>query len=74
MISESGHPAYPYGVPGEGLGKIKEDVRIYQLLDPVAQARGIIDPRAPSQADVRALQMKPYYGRITADILKKMGL
>lgn len=74
LIEQSGHPAYPYGVPGEGVGRIKEDVRIYELLDPVAAARNIPDPRAPRQTDIRALQMKPYYGRITAEMLKRMGL
>ena len=73
MIKQSGHAAYPAGVPGEGIGKIKEDVRIFELLNEAAKARGIVDPRAPSARDVRALQMKPYYGRITAEALKKMG-
>ncbi|MGA0335150.1 MAG: hypothetical protein ACO3LD_02755 [Luminiphilus sp.] len=74
LITQSGHPSYPYGVQGEGLGRIKEDVRIYQLLKEVAEARGIADPRNPSQRDIRSLQMKPYYGRITAEELKKLGL
>jgi hypothetical protein len=73
MVKQSGHAAYPAGVPGEGIGKIKEDVRIFELLNEAAKARGIVDPRAPSTRDVRALQMKPYYGRITAEALKKMG-
>lgn len=72
-IVQSGHPAYPTGVPGRGLGRIREDVRVYELLDPVVQARNIANPRAPSQQDIRALQMKPYYGRITAETLKKLG-
>ena len=74
LVSQSGHPSYPFGVPGEGIGRIKEDVRIYELLNPVVQARNIANPRAPSQRDVRALQMKPYFGRITADDLKRLGL
>lgn len=74
LIEQSGHPAYPFGVPGEGLGRIKEDVRIYELLEPVAKARGLIDPRAPRQTDIRSLQMKPFYGRIDAAMLKRMGL
>jgi hypothetical protein len=73
IVAKSGHPAYPAGVPGEGIGRIKEDVRVYELLEPVAKARGVADPRNPSQQDIRALQMKPYYGRITEDILKRMG-
>lgn len=73
LITASGHPSYPIGVPGEGIGRIKENVNIFELLEPVAKARNIPDPKAPRQTDVRALQMKPYYGRITADLLKKMG-
>lgn len=74
LIEQSGHPAYPFGVPGEGLGRIKEDVKIYELLEPVAKARGLADPRAPRQADIRSLQMKPFYGRISAEMLKRIGL
>jgi hypothetical protein len=74
LITQSGHPSYPYGVPGEGKGRIKEDVRIYELLRPVVEARGIRDPRNPTQQDIRALQMKPYYGKITAADLKRIGL
>lgn len=74
LVSQSGHPAYPFGVPGEGIGRIKEDVRIYELLGPVAQARGILDPRSPSQTDIRSLQMKPFFGRIDADTLKRLKL
>jgi hypothetical protein len=33
----------------------------------------ILDPLNPSQTDIRALQMKPYAGIITPDILKKLG-
>lgn len=73
IISQSGHAAYPAGVPGEGIGRIKEDVRVFELLEDAAKARGILDPRAPSARDVRALQMKPYAGRISAEMLKRMG-
>jgi len=73
IVAQSGHPAYPAGVPGEGIGRIKEDVKVYELLDPVVKARNIADPRNPSQQDIRALQMKPYFGRITAETLKRMG-
>ena len=73
IVTQSGHPAYPAGVPGEGIGRIKEDVKVYELLDPVVKARNIADPRNPSQQDIRALQMKPYFGRITAEALKRMG-
>lgn len=73
LIRGSGHAAYETGIPGAGIGRLKEDVRVYELLEPAARARGIADPRNPSAADVRALQMKPYGGRITAELLKRLG-
>jgi hypothetical protein len=73
LIGESGHAAYRAGIPGAGIGRLKEDVRVYELLEPAARARNIADPRNPSAADVRALQMKPYGGRITAELLKRLG-
>jgi hypothetical protein len=45
----------------------------YDLLPNAAKDRGIIDPRNPSQQDIRALQMKPYGGILTSDILKQLG-
>lgn len=73
LIERSGHASYDTGIPGEGIGRLKEDLRVYQLLEQAAKARGIADPRNPSAADVRALQMKPYGGMITSDLLKKLG-
>jgi hypothetical protein len=46
---------------------------IFELLPNVVKARGMQNPMAPSQQDIRALQMKPYSGIITADLLKKLG-
>jgi hypothetical protein len=74
LVMQSGHPAYPFGVPGEGIGRVKEDVRIFELLDDAAKARNIANPREPSRPDTRSLEMKPYSGRITAEILKRLGL
>jgi hypothetical protein len=74
LVMQSGHPAYPFGVPGEGIGRVKEDVRIFELLDDAAKARGIANPREPLRPDTRSLEMKPYSGRITAEILKRLGL
>jgi hypothetical protein len=73
IIKESGHPSYPRGVPGQGLGRLEQQHNIFELLPNVVQARGIQNPAAPSQRDIRALQMKPYSGIITADLLKKLG-
>lgn len=73
MIMESGHPSYPRGVPGQGLGTLMEDTSIFQLMPEVVKARGIPDPKNPRATDIRALQMKPYSGVITSDLLKSLG-
>jgi len=73
LITQSGHASYPYGVPGQGLGRLAEDVNIFQLMPNVVQARGIPDPMSPRQTDLRALQMKPYAGVITEGLLKQLG-
>jgi len=73
MVMESGHPSYPRGVPGQGLGTLAEDRSIFELMPEVAQARGIPDPRNPRATDIRALQMKPYSGVITNELLKRLG-
>jgi hypothetical protein len=70
----SNNTSYPKVIPGQGLARASEDINIYELLDDAAQARGVIDPKNPTRDDMRALQMKPYSGIITADILKKLGL
>jgi hypothetical protein len=73
LITQSGHASYPYGVPGQGLGRLAEDVNVFQLMPNVVQARGIPDPISPRQTDLRALQMKPYAGVITEGLLKQLG-
>jgi hypothetical protein len=73
IITNSGHKAYPRGVAGQGLGTLDKDFNIFQLLPNVAKERNIIDPLNPSQQDIRALQMKPYAGMITPELLKKLG-
>ena len=100
MIEASGHPSYPKGVPGEGIGRLADDRSLFELnpkvfpvekdirallanpetarsayenLPDVMTARGIPDPRQPRQTDTRALQMKPYYGILTEEMLRKMG-
>jgi len=73
MIMDSGHPDYPRGVPGQGLGTLIEDLNVFQLMPEAARARGIPDPRKPRPTDIRALQMKPYSGIITNELLKSLG-
>jgi hypothetical protein len=73
MVLQSGHPSYPRGVPGRGLGTLAEDRNIFELMPEVVQARGIPDPMNPRATDIRALQMKPYSGVITNQLLKRLG-
>jgi hypothetical protein len=73
MIMKSGHPSYPRGVAGQGLGTLEKEHNIFELLPNVVRERGIVDPTAPAQTDLRALQMKPYAGILTADLLRRLG-
>jgi len=73
MIMKSGHPSYPRGVAGQGLGTIDQEHNIFELLPNVVKERGIANPTAPAQTDLRALQMKPYAGIITAKMLRDLG-
>jgi hypothetical protein len=73
MIMASGHPSYPRGVPGQGLGIIDKPRSILELLPQVVRERGIADPTNWSQADRRAMEMKPYGGIIDEALLKALG-
>lgn len=73
IIQASGHPSYPRGVPGQGLGMFNDNLTIFELLPNVVKARNIKDPKNPSAADIRSMQMHPYSGIITSDLLKKLG-
>ena len=73
VIAESGHPSYPAGVPGQGLGRTDQQVGIFELLTDArfgGQQKPVGDPQRPTAQEIRALQMKPYAGRITEDILR----
>jgi hypothetical protein len=73
IVAVSGHPSYPRGVPGQGLGRLQENRTIFELLPQVVRERGIVDPTKPSQTDIRALMMKPYAGIIDDKLLKALG-
>lgn len=73
LIMQSGHPSYPRGVPGQGLGIIDQPRNVYELLPNLAKARGITDPRNYSDADRRVMEMKPYGGIIDEILLKSLG-
>jgi hypothetical protein len=73
MIMASGHPSYPRGVPGQGLGIIDQPRSVLELLPQVVKERGIADPSNWSQADRRAMEMKPYGSIIDEQLLKALG-
>jgi hypothetical protein len=75
VITQSGHPSYPQGVPGQGLGRTDQEVSIFELLPDARYGdaqKPVKDPQRPTAREIRALSMKPYAGRITEDLL--MGL
>lgn len=71
-IMPSGHPTYSAGVPGRGLGELKNPWSVYEILPEAAQARNV-DVKNPTSDDLRALQMKPYVGIIDDKLLKNLG-
>ena len=73
IIPVSGHRAYPSAVPGRGLGVADKDLNIFQLLEQHSKNRGLLDPTNPTREDRRTLEMKPYGGVLTGDLLKKLG-
>lgn len=85
-VTSSTHPTYRGGLYGEGVGRLKEDVQAYQLLPQAAAYRMqprfsektgkpiavMQDPRNPTAGDLRALQMKPYSGIITEQVIRNV--
>ena len=78
-IEEVDHPDYPAGLQGEGLGTLEDQpMTIFDLLPDArigADQRRVgdaVDTVNPDPNDIRALQMKPYRGTITPEILKRL--
>ena len=70
MIRRDGVNTYPFAIGGKGVGKLKEDLMVHQLLPEVANFRRMQDVMSPSAADLRSMQMKPFSGVITEGLLK----
>ena len=73
----SGHPSYPYGVQGTGIATLPRarEATIFDLLPEArfGKAQKLVgDPASPTKREMRALQMKPYVGKITEEVLKRM--
>ena len=76
-ISSSTHPSYPFAVPGGGVGVLDSasEATVFDLLPQArfgAAQKPVKDPANPTAQEIRALQMKPYGGTITEDILRRM--
>lgn len=79
VVKDSGHPSYPHGVPGEGVGRLdQQDLTIFDLIPDARLGKKQIrvgdkvDPLNPTPRNIRAVSMKPYAGRIDEDILRKL--
>ncbi len=77
-ILPSTHPSYPFAVPGGGVGTLPraQEATIFDLLPEArfgSAQKPVGDPANPTQQEIRALQMKPYKGRITETILRRMA-
>ena len=76
-IFDSAHPSYPFAVPGGGVG-VLENASAATVFDLLPKAKlgdaqkPVKDPANPTAQEIRALQMKPYGGTITEDILRRM--
>ena len=79
ILQHSDNPSYPYAVPGEGIGRLEDQpMTIFDLIpdarlgEKQRHVGTTVDPVNPTSNDLRALQMKPYTGTITPEILKKL--
>jgi len=79
IVQESGHPSYPAGLPGEGIGRLdQQDLTVFDLLPDARLGKkqlrvgDNVDPLDPSARSIRALSMKPYAGVIDENILRKL--
>lgn len=72
-IRPSSHPSYPMSIPGTGLGALSRSHSVFELMPEYAQLRGMADVKNPERVHIRTLEMKPYSGLLTADLLKSLG-
>lgn len=66
----SGHPTYEQGIPGYGLGALKErDISAFDLLPDLVQQRGV-NINNPDPKDIYTLRLGVRGGRITESALR----
>jgi len=72
-IERSTHNTYPYTIPGQGLGVMKEEIEIFDMIPEYLKAKNY-DRTQPEEGLRRSLEMNPVSGIISADLLKRLGL
>jgi hypothetical protein len=78
-LSPSAHPSYRTSIPGEGLGRLRENVGALELLPEIMRSANLTDPfgfpvgvTPGVKSPLRSLQMKPKSGIITEDMLRRI--
>ena len=64
------HPAYNTALYGEGRGRLENPIQVYEMMPQAAALGGMVDVMNPARNNLRALEMKPYGGIITEDVLR----
>jgi hypothetical protein len=78
-LEPSTHPSYRTSIPGEGVGRLRENVGALELLPAIMADAGLSDPFGfpvgvveGVKSPLRSLQMKPKGGVITDRVLRAM--
>jgi len=72
-LTESAHNTYPQAIPGQGIGRLQENLEVFDIIPEYIRAKGY-DRTQPEEGLRRSLEMNPVSGIIDADLLKKLGL
>jgi hypothetical protein len=73
MIPDSGNPTFPRGIRGEGVGKLKEQVHPFDLIEQLYTTGGRkVDMKNPKRNDTRLLEMQAYNALVTDKALRRV--
>lgn len=77
-ILPSTHPSYPFGVPGEGVGRLvgAEDASVNELMPDLLLGelqQKVVDPIFPTQENRRSMEMMPKGALITEGVLRNLS-
>mgnify|MGYP000398003129 CR=1 FL=1 len=73
IADKSGHPVYNTGLIGHGEGHLDRPISAWELMPDHPKAQGVVDLGRPTSEEIRPLAMKPYFGMIDDNLLKKLG-